>query len=104
MKTNKSSISKANKKSGDAPPSSEMSFESPNTTKNNSDGAKLFQQGYMRKKDIEKVLKEEEDRNDTRRWTIWEVVEKGGDWNGTKQDSRDREEVKQAWGRAGYNQ
>ena len=72
MKTNKSFISKANKKSGDAPPSSKLSVESPTTHKNNSDGANIPKHKYMRRKDIKEILKEEETkegekRNDTRR-------------------------------------
>lgn len=59
-------------KSENNSPSSKLSSKGPNTSKSthevehNSDGAKLFQQGYMRRKDIIEILKEDRD-NDSRR-------------------------------------
>lgn len=56
--------SKPNQKSGDKPPISKTVIDSP-TTHYTSDGAILFQKGYMRKKDIRVILKEEAEKNDT---------------------------------------
>ena len=64
--TRKFIIETDNDKSGDMPSSSRTSTKSPNTHYI-SDGAVLFQSGYMRKKDIKKILKEEEEKNAARR-------------------------------------
>ncbi len=68
MKTNKSSTPNNHKKSGTIPSCSGI-IESPNITLNNSHGALLLQQGYMRRNDIRDILEKEghDERNRQRK-------------------------------------